>query len=144
MELKPPVNPGKNATQKALAAYHSQLRRYHRLLEEWDTKLKQKSKLLEAKALVLASLEEEDLPGDLECGCSIDDAMSGCDCEDCEEWRMENPNNPGATGALEKWKAAMGSEETKFFEQYEAQMKSKSHTSDDADPEPEDGGMAIL
>lgn len=115
MELKPPTKPGKNATQKALAAYHSQLRRYHRMLEEWDAKLRKRHEEL-IKALRLDE-EDDDEGGELECGCSEQDAINGCDCPECEQWRSK--------AAMMTQNKPLNPEETNFFAQYEEQMKIK-------------------
>lgn len=57
MEIKPPVKPGKNATQKELAAYHSQLRRWARTIEERETRLRKIEQLLAAKETLLEKRE---------------------------------------------------------------------------------------
>jgi len=102
MEIKPPTKPGKNADEKALLAYHSELRRYHRRLEEWDAKLRQQITVLKIERLkeiingkptskpkinghpvVTATLVGPD------CGCSIEAACDGCDCPECIQWRKD-------------------------------------------------------
>lgn len=106
MEIKPPTKPGKNADEKALLAYHSELRRYHRRLEEWDERLRQRfvditqkdtaKKIERLKEIINGSgrvvrsapKKSDALPGP-ECGCSIEAACDGCDCPECEQWRKD-------------------------------------------------------
>jgi hypothetical protein len=153
--IKPPAKPGKDAPQKAHAAYHSELRRYARTLEEWEARLQKMEKLLQRKdalldekAEMLDALEDEGLEDDddfegpemLECGCSEYDARNGCDCPDCEQWRKkiglteEQLADMGVCEIddyIEKRKQTpngikpMDDQETQFFAQYEEQMKVK-------------------
>jgi hypothetical protein len=114
MEIKPPTKPGKNADEKALLAYHSELRRYHRLLEAEDTRLRQLSaeitknsaawKIERLKEIMngssVTSEDKKSLRGTKstpkpstitgpDCGCSIEAACDGCDCPECEQWRKD-------------------------------------------------------
>lgn len=72
--MNKPLKPGKNADQKALNAYYSELRRWAQNLAEWEQNLTARE----------AALEEE-------CDCSPEDAMDGCECPTCENWRSANP-----------------------------------------------------
>jgi len=122
---KPPVKPGKNATQKALEAYASELRRYATRLREWEQKLDRHEAELDDREAELAVLEGEDESGyinresfneDEDCECTPEDAIDGCPCPTCEEWREEHP----ATHAHELWRKSIApvtaGDEVKFLE----------------------------
>jgi hypothetical protein len=107
MEIKPPAKPGKDADEKALLAYHSELRRYHRLLEAEDARLRQLSTEITSNrtAWKIERLKEimgaggksappkQKAPSDTltgpDCGCSIEAACDGCDCPECDQWRKD-------------------------------------------------------
>lgn len=110
MEIKPPTKPGKNADEKALLAYHSELRRYHRMLEAWDAKLRQQEttekayatawsiQKIERRKEIITSAGKPKAPGRSkpigtlvgpDCGCSIEAACDGCDCPECIQWRKD-------------------------------------------------------
>lgn len=106
-----PNKPGKNASQKTVTAYLLELQRYHAALQDWDQRLQTWEDDL---ADGVGSVEEAE-DDDEECGCSPEDAMAGCDCPPCEEWRLANPNNPGATGARRKQKAGVTSTASEMY-----------------------------
>ena len=89
------------ATGKALAAYHSELRRLARALAAWDEDLRAREAAIEGRE------DGEELP----CGCTYGDAADGCDCSPCEAWRLhvgrsartdEPAPAPGEVDFLEK------------------------------------------
>jgi ribosomal protein L12E/L44/L45/RPP1/RPP2 len=151
MEIKPPTKPGKNADEKALLAYHSELRRYHRLLEAEDARLQQQIRSLKIERLKeimnvggKSAPKQKALPGATlpgpECGCSIEAACDGCDCPECETWRkdykvtdtmvedwnikdiIQHAKTVFAQAKAASAPAPTTDEATKFFAQYEEQM----------------------
>jgi hypothetical protein len=102
MEIKPPAKPGKGADEKALLAYHSELRRYHRQLEEWDQRMRAQTtayKIERLKEIMNGGKMTPTPPKPKttltvtmvgpECGCSMEAACDGCDCPECVQWRKD-------------------------------------------------------
>jgi hypothetical protein len=109
MEIKPPTKPGKGADEKALLAYHSELRRYHRQLEEWDQRMRAQTvayKIERLKEIMNGGKMTPTSPKSKidkingspvsyaslvgpECGCSMEAACDGCDCPECIQWRKD-------------------------------------------------------
>jgi len=151
MEIKPPTKPGKNADEKALLAYHSELRRYHRMLEAWDAKLRQQTtdyKIERLKEIINGhsvgkALTKGKPLGTLvgpDCGCSIEAACDGCDCPECIQWRKDYKITEDMTDEMtvqeiikhakqvhmakqaDSTAAPVTDEMSKFFAKYEEQM----------------------
>jgi hypothetical protein len=87
--------PGHPLNAKALAAYHSELRRYEKSLVEYQRFLESRERELvsweEALEERVDGLDEEDDDnpyGPEECECGQEEALGGCDCEACESWRF--------------------------------------------------------
>jgi hypothetical protein len=95
---KPPAKPDVKATRKALLAYHSELQKYHEKLTQWENLIDQRNEDLikmreEFEEMVEAEGygwdgEDDDFEEDEECECTAEDAMSGCPCDGCEEYRV--------------------------------------------------------
>ena len=85
--LKPPAKPGKDANKKAYLAFYSQLKRYHKKLEELDVRLQAKADQLKELEEMFEEIDEEESKEELDCGCTVADAQAGCDCPDCDIWR---------------------------------------------------------
>jgi hypothetical protein len=81
--------PGTPLNSKALAAYHSELKRYEKSLVDYQRFLESKEREIVAweRANQVFDDEGEDY-GPEECDCTQEDAIAGCDCEACEGWRF--------------------------------------------------------
>ncbi len=107
---KPPDRPAKNATRKALLAFHSELNRYHEQLAKWDNQLKAETEIYmnEVNAFNkqlaeygldrddFVDMDEEDCE---DCECGPTEAIEGCPCVTCEAWREINPAAMRAAGS---------------------------------------------
>lgn len=148
-EMEPPVKPGKNADRKTLLAYHAELRRYHRMLEALEQRLRQQTSAAVTERLkqIINSAGE---PGAVkpkpraavtlpepECGCGVGAACQGCDCPECIQWRktykitdemvvewdfQELIEHAKRIHTADTTPAPATDEATKFFAQYEKQM----------------------
>jgi hypothetical protein len=91
MTPQPPAKPSKNATRKALEAYHSELRRWARELEEQQQQLEEREEALNAAMEDMDSSFDDDgelmLEDEEECECGPEEAQAGCPCSTCVEWR---------------------------------------------------------
>jgi hypothetical protein len=83
----PPKKPGRNATEKALSAFHSELRRYRDVLETFAADLEKFSDELNQRAQELADRGKYLNDDKDECDCGPQDALDGCECDTCTEWR---------------------------------------------------------
>lgn len=87
LRIKTPAKPGKDATKKAILAFYSQLKKYHKKLEELDVRLQAKEAELREIQEMFEEVDEEESEEELDCGCTVADAKTGCDCPDCDIWR---------------------------------------------------------
>jgi len=88
------------ATTKALQAWHSELRHLEKRLGEWANILAERERLLEEQEAAF-SAAVDDAPDEVvkhyannhaydideDCGCTPEDAVTGCDCPKCEQGR---------------------------------------------------------
>ena len=93
-----PPKPPATADRKALAAYYSELRRWAKALERWEADLDQR----EADLADYSYDEDED-----ECECGPQDALEGCDCPMCVNYRallrQQNPQPQPPQGDEVVW-----------------------------------------
>lgn len=104
MNSTPPQPPPKNADRKALAAFHSELRRWADALTRWEASLDVRETQLANDVQFVEEMEhwkpsradsvDEDsdlldtpIDTDDDCDCTTENAKDGCDCPPCREWR---------------------------------------------------------
>lgn len=111
---EPPAKPkpGTPLNAKALDAWHAELRRYERRLVQWEADLEMRE--CDLDTAITENWAEDCDPYDGEeeeaCECCVKDAVEGCECENCESWRVEHPQRLRDLGGAKVAVPAVGDE----------------------------------